>query len=110
MTPPAIAPTFGPEPDDFVELELIVDGEVDDATQIVFWQASQVGGTREQISLSAQLHNPKSVLLLQDTLETTFWNRDLHWAGWSLVLRTPRNASSKYTGKVLVIGHIQRCR
>ena len=50
MTPPATAPTFGPELDDF-ELELIVDGDAADATQIVCWQASQVGGTSEQISL-----------------------------------------------------------
>lgn len=55
MTPPAIAPTFGPELDDFEELELIVDGAADAATQIVFWQASQVGGTSEHISLSAHV-------------------------------------------------------
>ena len=36
MTPPAIAPTFGPELDGFDELELIVDGAAEDATQIVF--------------------------------------------------------------------------
>lgn len=50
MIPPAIAPTFGPL--DFVELELIVVGAAEFATQTVFWQASQVGGTREQISVS----------------------------------------------------------
>jgi hypothetical protein len=49
MTPPAIAPTFGLELDDFEELELIVDGAADDATQIVFWHSSHVGGTSEQI-------------------------------------------------------------
>lgn len=49
ITPPAIAPTFGPEPDDFEELELIVDGAAEAATQIVFWHSSHVGGTREQI-------------------------------------------------------------
>ena len=51
MTPPAIAPTFGPEPEDFEELELIVVVDAADTTQIVFWHASQVGGTSEQTSV-----------------------------------------------------------
>jgi hypothetical protein len=55
MTPPAIAPTFGPDPDIFEELELIVDPAADEATQTVFWHASQVGGTSEQISPSGHV-------------------------------------------------------
>ena len=53
ITPPAIAPTSGPELDDFEELELIVDGAAEDATQTVFWHSLHVGGTREQISSEA---------------------------------------------------------
>jgi hypothetical protein len=55
MTPPAIAPTFGPELDDFEELELTVDGATEDATQIVFWHSRHVGGTSEQIWLSGHV-------------------------------------------------------
>lgn len=55
ITPPAIAPTLGPELDVFVELELTVDGAAEDATQIVFWHSSHVGGTSEQIWLSGHV-------------------------------------------------------
>jgi hypothetical protein len=48
MTPPAIAPTLGPELDEATVL--IVDGAAEAATQIVFWHDSHVGGTSEQIS------------------------------------------------------------
>ena len=47
-TPPATAPTFGPELPDLDEV-LVDEGAAVDATQIVFWHSSQVGGTREQI-------------------------------------------------------------
>lgn len=53
-TPPAIAPTFGPELVDVVD-ELTVEGAAVDATQTVFWHSSQVGGTSEQISLSGHV-------------------------------------------------------
>jgi len=48
MIPPAIAPTLGPELDDFGAVE-IVEGAADDATQVVFEHSLQVCGTREQI-------------------------------------------------------------
>lgn len=48
MIPPAIAPTLGPELDDFEAVE-IVEGAADEATQAVIWHWLQVGGTSEQI-------------------------------------------------------------
>jgi hypothetical protein len=43
-----MAPTFGPDPDDLLEL-LMVAGAAEVLMQIVCWQESQVGGTSEQI-------------------------------------------------------------
>ncbi len=48
ITPPAIAPTLGPEPADFVD-DLMVEGAAEAATQTVFWHSWQVGGTKAQI-------------------------------------------------------------
>jgi hypothetical protein len=48
ITPPAIAPTFGPLSDVF-ETELVVEGAMEADTQVVDWHASHVGGISEQI-------------------------------------------------------------
>ena len=50
ITPPAIAPTFGP-----LEPELLGGDFIGAAMQTVFWQESQVGGTRLQTCPSGQL-------------------------------------------------------
>ncbi len=65
MTPPAMAPTLGPEPADFDD-ELTVEGAADEATQTVLWHALQLGGTSEQISLEAHVGHA-GVSLLHST-------------------------------------------
>lgn len=54
ITPPATAPTFGPELVDF-DVVLTVEGAADEDTQTVFWHSLQVGGTSEQISLEGHV-------------------------------------------------------
>ena len=47
ITPPAIAPTSGPEFVDFVD-ELIVDGTAEEGTHCIFWHSWQVTTVCEQ--------------------------------------------------------------
>ena len=54
MTPPAIAPTFGPELDEPVETLLEV-GAAEEAKHVVCWHELHVGGMSEHIWFSGQV-------------------------------------------------------
>ena len=52
MTPPAMAPTLAPDPDEVGTA--IVEGAEDAGAHTIFWQALHVGGTKEQTSSFVQ--------------------------------------------------------